>query len=577
MANQLAISIGQFSDRGRKDLNQDFHGVSVPKEPHLSSKGIAIALADGISSSAVSQVAAQATVTSFLDDYYCTSDAWSTKKSVQRVLAATNSWLYSQTLHSPYRYEKDRGYVCTLSALVIKSTTAHIFHLGDARIYRLRGRSLEQLTTDHRTWVSHEHSYLSRAMGINEHLEIDYASMPVEKGDIFVLTTDGVYEFVKAPIIASIISSTLDDLDKAVKTIVALAFEQGSIDNLTVQIIRIDDLPSQDAQELLHELTTLPVPGILEARQIFDGYKIIRQLHASGRSHVYLAVDIDTEQQVVLKTPSTEFGRDPAYLERFSMEEWIAKRLNSPHVLKPTLQTRKRNYLYIVTEYIEGQTLAQWMIDNPSPSIETVRNFIEQIAKGLRAFHRLEMLHQDLRPANIMIDTAGTLKLIDFGSTIVAGVSEIAGSNDQNNLLGTAQYAAPEYFLGDSGTARSDLYSLGVVAYQMLTQKLPYGALVARSKTVAEIRKLRYTSARNFQRDIPVWVDEAIKKAVQPNPLKRYDDLMEFVYDLRHPNKAFLKTSKPPLIERNPVVFWQCVCAIQVVIGLGFWIANSVR
>jgi serine/threonine protein kinase len=392
--------------------------------------------------------------------------------------------------------------------------------------------------------------------------------LAVEKGDVFVLMTDGVYEFVKASDIAGIVSNNSDDLDKAVKAIVALAFAQGSTDNLTTQIIRIDELPTQEAQELVRELTTLPLPGILEARQIFDGYKIIRQIHASSRSHVYLAIDTDTEQQVVIKTPSIEFSRDPAYLERFSMEEWIAKRLNSPHVLKPTLQTRKRNFLYIATEYIEGQTLAQWMIDNPSPSIETVRNMIEQIGKGLRAFHRLEMLHQDLRPANIMIDSTGTLKLIDFGSTTVAGVSEIDAAIEQNNLLGTAQYAAPEYFLGNHGTTRSDLYSLGVVAYQLLTQKLPYGAAVARSKSAADLRKLNYASARHFQHDIPEWVDEAIKKAVHPNPLKRYDDLMEFVYDLRHPNKQFLNKKRPPLIEQNPIAFWQWVSAIQVVIIL---------
>ena len=144
MSGELKISIGQYSGKGRKETNQDFHGVTIPKEPQLGSKGITIALADGISSSDVSQIASQFAVTSFMEDYYCTSDAWSVKTSAERGLAATNSWLHSQTQQSQYRYDKDRGYVCTLSAMVLKSATAHIFHVGDTRIYQMRGNALEQ-------------------------------------------------------------------------------------------------------------------------------------------------------------------------------------------------------------------------------------------------------------------------------------------------------------------------------------------------------------------------------------------------------------------------------------------------
>src|SRR5256885_463154 len=159
LAPRLRVSVGQCSDRGRKSVNQDFFGFRAPAEPQLSAKGIAIALADGIGSSEVSQVASEFAVMGFLDDYYCTSDAWSVKKSVERVLAATNSWLHSRTQQSPYRNDMDRGYVCTLSALVIKSTTAHVFHVGDTRIYRVQGDALEQLTQDHRVRVSSTQSY----------------------------------------------------------------------------------------------------------------------------------------------------------------------------------------------------------------------------------------------------------------------------------------------------------------------------------------------------------------------------------------------------------------------------------
>jgi serine/threonine protein phosphatase PrpC len=566
MSSQLKVSVGQYSDKGRKEINQDFHGIYVPEEPQLTSKGIAIALADGISSSNVSQVASEATVTGFLEDYFCTSETWSVKKSAQRVLTATNSWLYSQTQQSQYRYDKDRGYVCTLSAMIIKSTTAHVFHLGDTRVYRLRDNTLEQLTEDHRFWVSQEKSYLSRAMGINSQLEIDYEALHVDRGDIFLFVTDGIYESVNSRFMINTINDCSDDLNAAMKIIAEEAYEQGSTDNLTAQVVRIDKLPNQDVNDIYQQLTELPFPPILDARMVFDGYKIIREIHASSRSHVYLAIDGETDAQVIMKTPSIDLRDDPAYLERFLMEEWIARRINSAHVLKPCEQTRQRNYLYIITEFIDGQTLTQWMVDTPIPDLETVRGIIAQIAKGLSAFHRLEMLHQDLRPENIMIDNTGTVKIIDFGSTRVAGVEEITSPIERINLLGTAQYTAPEYLLGSAGTPRSDLFSLGVITYQMLTGKLPYGAQAAKATTKTAQNKLRYNPLPDDDRKIPAWIDGALRKAVQPDPHKRYEELSEFLFDLRHPSQTFLNKTRPPLLERDPVVFWKGISVILAMV-----------
>ncbi|WP_033411719.1 bifunctional protein-serine/threonine kinase/phosphatase [Methylosarcina fibrata] len=562
MASQLKISVGQYSDPGRKEVNQDFYGVHIPKEPQLSAKGIAVALADGISSSEVSQIASEAAVTSFLEDYFCTSEAWSAEKSGYRVLTAINSWLHAQTRQSPYRYDKDKGYVCTLSALVIKSATAHLFHVGDTRIYRLRGSDLEQLTSDHRYWVSQEVSYLGRALGVNPQIEIDYRALPVETGDLFILATDGVYEYAGLDFIIKAVQDHQNDLETAAKAIADEAYGQGSPDNLTTQIIRIDSLPRLDADELYRRFTELPFPPMLEARMVFDGYKIVREIHASSRSHVYLAVDNGTGTPVAIKTPSIDLRSDPAYLERFLTEEWIARRIDSAHVLKPCAPARKRNYLYFATEFVEGRTLTQWMIDHPRPDLETVRGIVEQIAKGLRAFHRLEMLHQDLRPDNILLDSTGTVKIIDFGAVKVAGLMEMASPLQKSHLLGTAQYTAPEYFLGENGTTRSDLFSLGVIAYQMLSGKLPYGTEAAKARTRAAQKKLNYCSVLDDDLEIPAWVDDALRKAVHPNPYQRYEELSEFIHDLRHPNPAFLNKTRPPLIERNPAGFWKSVSFI---------------
>jgi protein phosphatase len=203
------------------------------------------------------------------------------------------------------------------------------------------------------------------------------------------------------------------------------------------------------------------------------------------------------------------------------------------------------------------------MIDNPKPKIEVVRNIAQQIVKGLNAFHKLEMIHQDLRPHNIMIDLNGCVKIIDFGATRVEGLIETNVNLEQENLQGTALYSAPEYFLGEIGTFKSDLFSLGVIIYQMLSGELPYGVQVARCENKTAQNRLIYKS---LYPNFPVWIDETLKKALQINPANRYEQLSEFIYDLEHPNKKYLNKKRAPIIQRNPVVFWQGVSFILAIV-----------
>jgi serine/threonine protein phosphatase PrpC len=557
----LGVSIGSATNKGVKPINQDFMGSLIPQEPSLSAKGIVLAMADGISSSQVSQIASQTAISSFLDDYYCTSESWSVKSSVQKVVRSINSWLFAQTRNSPYRYEKDKGYICTFSALILKSNTAHLFHSGDTRIYRLSGGQLEQLTEDHRRIVSADVSYLSRALGINQALEIDYQSQSIEKGDIFIICTDGVYEFIDGQKISQQIAMA-ESLDMAANAIIKQALTQGSDDNLSIQIVRVENVPNYQLDEV-QQLTALPVPPSLAARMHFDGYEIIREIYISSRSHVFLARDLDSLQTVVIKTPSVELRNDALYLERFMLEEWIAKRVNNPHVVKAIEPNRKRNYLYLVTEYIEGISLHQWIIDNPKPSLEEVRVIIEQVVKGLQAFHRQEMIHQDIRPQNIMIDQSNTVKIIDFGSTYIAGVT---GSKTEEVMRGTLLYSAPEYFLGQQGSPQSDIYALAVMTYEMLSGRFPYGVEISKARSVKDQRRLVYDRLVDDESELPSWIDDALQKALQVDPLKRYSELSEFIYDLRNPNKVFLSKTRPPLMQRNPIMFWQGVSFILFII-----------
>jgi serine/threonine protein phosphatase PrpC len=441
MGDRLAVSIGQFSSAGIRPKNQDFLGAIVPAAPLDRLKGVAVAIADGVSSSEVGHVAAETAVKAFLSDYYCTSEAWTVKTSAQRVIAATNAWLNAMTRQAFFVHERERGYVTTFTAIVFKGMAAHVFHVGDARVSRICGQSLDQLTVDHRIGGEEaETTYLARALGLGPNVEIDYRCEPMSPGDVFVLTTDGVHEHVSAAETARLISEFGGDLDGAAQSIGALALENGSRDNVTVQIVRVESVfaPTADGDVLPVETGSLPpAPPALEPGMIFEGYEIVRPLHISSRSHVHLARDGQTGEAVVIKAPSVEMRQDETALRRFLVEDWIARRIDNLHVLKAHGAVRQRNYLYTVTRHVTGQSLTQWMRDNPRPPLSAVRDMARQIARGLTAFHRREMVHQDLRPDNILIDEAGTVVIIDFGAVRVGGVAELAPIGAGEAILGT--------------------------------------------------------------------------------------------------------------------------------------------
>lgn len=571
----LQVRYGQQSLAGVKSENQDALGCSVPGNPMmLENKGIVCALADGISSSEQAREASHAAITGFLEDYFSTPDSWSVKQSGGKVLTAINVWLCGQGQHLR---DSNRGFATTFSAVVLKSTTAHLFHVGDARIYLLRGQTLEQLSTDHRIQLSDNKTYLGRALGVDYALDIDYKSLPIDTGDCFVLLTDGVYEWLSDSQLKQLLTGR-SDLDACAAAICQKALEQGSTDNLSCQLLQLTSVPTPDADEVYARLTTLPFPPELYEGVILDGYRVIKELHASSTSQLYLAIDTDSGHKVVLKTPSVNFEDDPAYLERFQLEEWIGRRIDHPHVVSVIEQLRPRRFLYYVLEYVEGRTLEQWLDDEGPLSLQTVRQLLPQLIAGLRAFHRLDMLHQDIKPGNILLTDDGVLKIIDFGSTKIAGIADIATPVERKTLLGTKHYTAPEYLLGESGSPLSDQFSLGVLVYQLLTGRLPYGEAYAKVSHSQQLNRLKYRALTDFQVTIPHWVDKAIRRAVQFNPQRRYEVLSEFETDIKKPNPAYLREEQAPLMERHPLAFWRTVSVLLLIsnlVLLYLWLAAT--
>jgi serine/threonine protein kinase/serine/threonine protein phosphatase PrpC len=565
------LTIGQSSFAGLKSINQDFCHFHLPNDHSLSLKGAVVAMADGISSSDVSQEASQTAVNGFIADYYSTPDVWSVKTSAHRVLSAMNSWLFAQTKQSEYRYDIDRGYVCTFSAIIFKSATAHIFHVGDTRVYRRHQHRLEQLTQDHRRYVTHEShvthndSYLSRAMGADSQLDIDYSTYPIEIGDQFVIATDGIYEHLSDEAICHCIDEYEHDLDLVARKLVSMALDNGSNDNLTIQIIRVENLPDISCSEALYQSIYLPFSPPLDPPCHFDGYDIVREIHANHRSHVYLAKDPRSGVGFVLKLPSIDQKGDQRFIEQFVREEWVAKRINSPHVCKVHNTSEDRHYLYTAMEFIEGENLTQWLRDNPIPSLSQVRNIVLQVAKGLTSFHRLEMVHQDIRPENILIDSLGTVKLIDFGATYISGL-EGDGRSEDIHLLGTAMYSAPECFLGHPATWQSDQFSLAVLTYYLLSGEFPYGTDVAKARTRSAQYKLSYRPLAINDRALPIWLNEPLKRALSIEPYTRFEALSEFIMALNQPSERYLARKQLPLMERNPAKFWQMLSLLLFIL-----------
>ncbi|MEQ1635069.1 MAG: protein kinase [Methylococcales bacterium] len=564
---ELKISSHYASNQGIKPDNEDFVGAIIPQGAALVHKGVTAAIADGMSGSDAGKQASQCCVVSFLSDYYSTPDSWSVKQAGQKILSATNSWLYSQ---GQIRYGSTKGMVSTLSIIVLKSTTAHIFHIGDSRIYRLRHGNFEQITRDHRVWISKEKNYLNRAMGIEPRLEVDYKALPIVCGDLFLMTTDGIHDFIDEKALKALLQASTD-IVQATGHILQQALKNNSDDNLTCQIIRIDELPEAKEDEILRRHANLPFPPPLAPGMILDGYWIEAELHASKRTHVYKAYDTKTNQTVIIKAPSILYDDDTHYIEHFLHEEWAGKRLQHENVLKVLSSDREKSCIYYVTEYLEGPTLREWINQHPKAEILISRKIVEQIAKGLQAFHRMEMLHQDLKPENIMFNEQGTVKIIDFGSVKIAGITEIAPLDEsrEENVLGTLNYTAPEYHLGQRGNAKSDQFSLAVILYEMLNGALPFGQDLPEKPDTNNLARLNYVPSFHCNALVPIWIDGALKKATALNPQLRYDELSEFLHDLSIPNPSFLSTKESiPLIARNPLLFWKCLCLLLLIINL---------
>ncbi len=586
MQGKLRLMSGAYSTAGVKAQNEDAYGVASPTEtPTLVKgvKGIVATVADGVSHASEAAKASAYCVKQFKQLYYDAPVTWSTQRAISEGMAKINSGLFRRSQGYEQQDElqdKQQGdpqdkqqaqWLTTFSGIVFKSATAHIFHVGDTQILRIRHNQASILTTAHNQALGN--SVLTRAMGADNHLKVDYQAVDIQPGDVFILTSDGVHDYLSSQVILELVASELS-LAALSEQLVVQAQNNDSLDNLTCLVVRVDQVPNQQPDEIRQSLFDKTIPPALEVGQVLEGYRVLENLYATSRSHLYVVEKIDHLNNVepkryILKAPSCNFEEDEIYLQGFIHEAWVGSQIDHPLIMKVHPVKTNSYFLYHICEYIEGQTLRQWMIDHPKSGIDEVRRIITQVTTALRAFERLEIVHRDLKPENLMIDSHGQIKLIDYGTASVAAIEEQLGSQQQTHPLGTVNYIAPETLINLSSSHLSDLFSVGVIAYEMLTGQLPYPRQTRAGTRPLPFKKWQYRSAKDYRDDIPFWFDLALMKAVKADPALRYQTYSEFVVDITKPNlNAEQAYKNRPLLERDPVKFWQLVSAL-----LAVWVA----
>ena len=564
-ASELQLCFGGYSCAGIKEENQDAFAALVPKTSELHSKGAIACIADGVSSANKAAEASQLAVTQFISDYYATPETWSTRKSAAKVITSLNQWLFSQNsvLDSQhYLSDQQQQWLTTFSAIILKSATGYIFHVGDTRISKFRQQQLEAISQDHNCKQGPNSVVLTRALGADSRLQVDVHQVDLKANDIFLLTCDGIHEFLSAKQLKAALntlSSNPDskELEQLSKSIVEQALAAGSDDNVSCLLVFVGEVPNKQLAEIERELRERSIPPALSVGQSIDNLQVKKILHASSRSHLYLVEDKSTGEPLALKVPSENFIEDVHYLQAFMREAWLGKRVKHDNIMAVYGLNNQSHFLYHTSEYIDGQTLSQWMYDNPKPSIAQVRDIIKQIISALRALQRLDVVHRDLKPDNIMIDKYGQVKLIDYGAVFVASLDENQETIAEAAPQGSMDYIAPETLLSMQANHLSDLFSLGVICYEMITGQLPYKPHTP-STNYTHYQQWHYRSVKQYRPDLPLWLDVTLQQATQPNPALRSQAFSEFFSNLEKPNvDAFNDYKSQPLLERNPVQFWQ--------------------
>ena len=552
----LQFTIGQASLTGPRPRNEDYVGIVTPVQEQLSVKGAMVAVADGVSGNAGGGEASEMTIRSVTSDYYATPDTWEPLASLDKVLSAANRWLIAQA-----NANRDMaGMATTLSLLVLRGQRYYLAHVGDTRIYLLRDGVLKQLTTDH-VWDRPDMRHvLKRAVGLDQHLAVDFGEGQLQIGDVFVLMSDGVWDALGDKNIQQTLG-LYDSPQRMCEHLANTAIEKGSTDNSTAVAIKITRVGEDTLTELLAGGKHLSLPKKLEVGETIDDFEVTALLHESRASLLYKVRNIKTKQLFVLKTLQPLLTDDVESCHGLLNEEWLAKRVVSqylPQVLPVSIENRSK--LYFVMSWHEGATLQQRLDSGHHFTVAGTAKIGLDLMRGVGALHRLNIVHRDIKPANIHLASDQRLRILDLG----IAVTSAAPNNDALQNPGTPSFMAPELFDGKPATLQSDVYAAGVTLYHLLTRKYPYGEIepFQHPKFAQPVPPTRYRP------DIPFWLENIVLKAIAHDEKLRFETAEEMLLALEHGElKPILAPARTPLIARARLVKWQWIAIFSFIVN----------
>ncbi len=547
---QLEIAAGFATRVGKHSDNQDFGTVDIGTASQRAVQGIVAAVADGFGNAHAGRIASELAVRAFLEGYRSQRELIGVSAAAMKSLDAYNLWLNGQSRSDPALH----GAATSFTAAVLLGRTATILHVGDSRAWLLRSGNLTPLTEDHFTPQAHIGPTLLRAVGLEPALRLDIKTQRIEARDRFLLTTEGVHAVLSA-------NTLLQFLDRRetpqadADAIVDAAIAAGSDDDATALVIEIISVPAPDYNVIAAEMEALPIRPMPNVGDTIDGFDLIRVVAKSKLARLFLANDHG--EWAVLKFPNPTSANE---IERtqFMREVFLGQHIAHPNVAASLLLPEGRqSQLYVAMPYYKGETLEDRLRRGPMKVDEAIAIAIKA-GHGLAALHRAGVTHRDIKPQNIMLLDNGDVKLIDLG---VARLPRIEDA-DEPATPGTLDYMAPELFRENRGDALSDQYALGVTIYRMLAGVYPFGETPPGERP--HFGPVPPLSA--YRNDVPAWLNAAILRAISLYRDDRFADLDEFIFELEHGNLHVAPRYRGPLIERNPLLFWQLLCAALVIL-----------
>ena len=543
----LQLSFAEASAIGPREENQDALRLVTPTADIAASKGFLFAIADGVSQCADGGLAARTTLQALALDYYATPQTWGVAQSLDRLLLAQNRWLQANGGGLPL--------LTTVSALVLRGQRFTLAHVGDCRVYRWHAGQLQRISEDHVWEQPGMQHVLKRALGLDQHLVLDFLDGELRTGECFVLLSDGVWATLGDTAIAAILRDQ-PNLDSAAQTLVNAAHLAGSQDNASALLVRVDALGEASIGDALIHLQQWPLPPPLKPGQPFEGWQVECLLGQSQQSLLYRVRD-SQQQPWLLKT--LPMGNDPVAAQALLSEEWFLKRVAGRSFPEIHPATQRQHLYYVMREY-PGQTLAQRFSEHGPLPIEQWRALAERLLRAVGMLHRRQILHRDIKPENLLLAADGELRLLDFGLAYCPGLS----ADPSNQLPGTPSYIAPEAFNGDAPTAQQDLYAVGVTLYYLATGHYPYGEIEAFQRPRFGVP----VSAQRYRPDLPDWLGQSLERGVNADPTERYETAEEWLLVLEQGERRSLSARPRPLLEREPLKVWRTLALISLLSNL---------